>query len=208
MRADDDGGLARADVRERRRARLGRKPPREQRLRDPERVEPAAEILRMLIGEKFRGRHQRDLAAALDGMGRGQRRHQRLAAAHVALDEPKHGLGQLQIRFDLAEHPFLRPGRPKRKRRDQRGFERPGAGQRPAGVVLHPGAQEFEREMMREQFLEGEPTLGGVPSIHQQIDRRVRRRSMHVLQGFAQARQMRIGEHCGGSQSSNSPAAV
>ena len=62
---------------------------------------------------------------------------------------------------------------------------------------------------MREELLEREPPLRRMASIHQQIDRRVGGRAMHVLQGLPQAGQMRaLEERCRGSQSARSPAAV
>ena len=47
---------------------------------------------------------------------------------------------------------------------------------------------------MSQQFLEREPPLGRVAPVEQEIHRRVRRRPVHVLQRFAQARQPQIGE--------------
>ena len=50
---------------------------------------------------------------------------------------------------------------------------------------------------MREEFLEREPPLRGMASIHEQVDRRVGGRAMHILQGLSQAGQMRaLEERC------------
>ena len=76
--------------------------PVEQRHRHAEGLEPAAEILRMLIGQQFGRRHQRDLPAHLNRLSRRQRGNQRLAAAHVALHQAQHGLASIQDRASIS----------------------------------------------------------------------------------------------------------
>ena len=90
--ADDQRGETLANPFEHGAARLAGLPPRQQRHGDPERLEPAPEILRMLIGEQFGRRHERDLPAHLHGLGCGQCGHQRLAATHIALYQAQHRL--------------------------------------------------------------------------------------------------------------------
>ena len=58
----------------------------------------------MLVGEQLGGRHQGYLAIHLDCLGSGERGHERFAAAHVALNQAQHGLGQGEVAFDLGEH--------------------------------------------------------------------------------------------------------
>ena len=96
-------------------ARLPRQAAREERDRKTQRLEPAPEILRMLIGEQFGGRHQGNLAPQLHGLGRRQGRHQGLAAAHIALDQAQHGLseGRISLLY-FTQHPPLRRGQLKR----------------------------------------------------------------------------------------------
>ena len=105
-------------------ARFAGLPPGQQRHRDSQRLEPAPEILRMLIGEQFGRRHQRDLPAHLHGLSRGQRGDQGLAAAHIALHQAQHRRREREIPLDLAQHPLLRPRRAKRQRGQQLRLER------------------------------------------------------------------------------------
>ena len=200
MRADDDGGAPVADVRERRCARLGRLPPR----RAATTSTPSGSNQRRKFCACWSASSS---VGAISATWRPPSTASVAASAATSvLPQPTSpctrrsiGLAQLQVRSTSLEHPLLRPGRPKRQRGEQSRFERAGA-----GAAASPGrrctrrAQQLERELMREQFLEREPPLGRVPPIDQQIHRRVRRRPMHVVQGLAQARQMRIGEHCGG----------
>ena len=98
MRADDERRAALAQRRPNTLARLAGLPARGERDVDPERLEPAAKIVGVLVGQEFRRRHERDLVTGLDGARRGERRHQRLAAADIALHEPQHRLRELKIR--------------------------------------------------------------------------------------------------------------
>ena len=93
MCADDDGRMPGANPLQDGAARLAGLPPGQQRHGNPQRLEPAPKILRMLVGQKFGRRHQRRLPARLHGLRRGQRRNQGLAAAHVALHQAQHRFG-------------------------------------------------------------------------------------------------------------------
>ena len=69
-----------------------------------ERREPALEILRVLLGQQLRRRHERGLQPAADGARGGRGGHHGLAAAHVALHQPHHGpvVGEIAIDFRSA----------------------------------------------------------------------------------------------------------
>ncbi len=149
----------------------------------------------MLIGEQLRRRHQRDLLAGRERGGRGERRDQGLAAADVPLDEPQHRLRQLEVGFDFRERPALRPGQPKRQRREQLLLQLAAAGERPARIALHAPPQQLQRQLVREQFLEREPALRRVATLEQGLDRRVRGRPVHDAQGLAERGQMLVREH-------------
>ena len=164
--------------------------PRGERDLDAQRLEPAAKVARMLVGEKLRRCHERNLPPRLDGAGRRQRRHQRLAAAHIALHQPQHRLRELQVRLDLGEHAFLGARRPKRQGRKETVFERARGHEGPARVVLDTLAQELQRQLVRQKLLESEPPLCRMASIEEQRDRCIGGRPMHVLQRLAQARQL------------------
>ena len=77
---------------------------------DAQRFEPAAEVEEMLLGEDFRGRHQRHLVAGLQRLQGGQRGDHRLAGADVALHQAQHGFGLRQVVGDLGAHAPLRAG--------------------------------------------------------------------------------------------------
>ncbi len=152
----------------------------------PQRLEPAPEVLRMLIGQQFGRRHQRDLALHLHGMSRGERRHQCLAATDIALHQAQHGLRAGEILLDLAQHPLLGRGQPERQGGQQPVFERAVGRERPARIALNALPQELERQLVREQFFEGKPALRRMPPVQQLIDGCVRRRPVHITQGVAQ----------------------
>ena len=64
----------------------------------------------MLRGEDFRGGHQRDLRAVLDGHQRGLHGHDGFAGTDIALQQAAHGLRAAHVGDDLPEHAFLRGG--------------------------------------------------------------------------------------------------
>ena len=55
----------------------------------------------MLLDQKLRGRHQRRLRAGLGGAQHRQQRHQRLARADIALQQPQHGPRRRHVSVDL-----------------------------------------------------------------------------------------------------------
>ncbi len=193
--ADDDRRRALAEFFERGAARGACLPPGQQRHLDPKRLEPAPKILRMLIGEQFGRRHQGDLSPHLHGLSGRKSGHERFAAADVALHQAQHRRRTLEVLLDFLQHPLLRSRGAKRQCSEQCGLQRAGARQRPTRILLDAPAQQFERELVSQQFLEREPPLGRVAPVEQEVHRRIRRRPVHVLQRFAQARQPQIGEH-------------
>ena len=199
MRADDDGGMSGADALRARRSRaLPVCRPGQQRHRDSQGLEPAPKILRMLIGQQFRRRHQRHLPAGLHGLGRGQGRNQGLAAPHIPLHQAQHGFAQPKVALDLEQRPLLRLGQAKRQCGQQLRLEGAVRRQRPAGIALDALPQQLERQLMREQLLEGQSALRRMPPAQQQIHGSVGGRAMHIEQGIAQRRQPRIGQDgCG-----------
>ncbi|CCK09068.1 Transcription-repair coupling factor [Cronobacter sakazakii 696] len=86
---------------------------------NPERREPVAEIVGVLFGEQFRGRHQRRLLAVRDRAQRGKCCHQRFARADIALNQPHHGNIQRHIALDFRHHAHLRAGGFERQRGEQ-----------------------------------------------------------------------------------------
>ena len=117
-------------------------------------------VLKVLLGEHFRGRHQRRLKAALPGKVHGAEGHGGLAAAHVALQQPRHGRVHAQIARHFIECAFLGV-------RGREGQKFPkildvfiGKGQLHARARVR--AQQRERHLIEQQFLKGDaPPRGG-----------------------------------------------
>jgi hypothetical protein len=187
--ADDDGCVTGANARQHGAARLAGLPPAQGGNGDSQGLEPAPEILGMLIRQQLGGSHQCDLAAHLNGLSRGHGRDQGLAAAYVALHQAQHRLRELQIVFDLDQHPLLRLRHAKRQRGEQAGLEGTCRTQWPTGIALYALAQQFERKLMGEQFFERQATLRRMPPAEQQFHRGVGRRPMHIAQRVAQGGQ-------------------
>ena len=59
------------------------------------------DALEVLAGENFRRCHHRALRAGLDSNGHGEKRHDGLAGADIALQKPQHPLWLGQISLDL-----------------------------------------------------------------------------------------------------------
>ena len=69
----------------------------------------------MLHGQNFGRRHQRDLVAVFDDDRRGFERHDRFAAADVALQQAVHRERPLEIAGNFREHALLRRRRLERQ---------------------------------------------------------------------------------------------
>ena len=64
----------------------------------------------MLLGEQLGRGHHRRLIAVLDRLEHRPQRDHRLAAAHIAHQEPVHLLGPRHIGADIIQGAALRPG--------------------------------------------------------------------------------------------------
>src|SRR5262249_22626661 len=87
--------------------------PREQFDAVRRQAEPAPNVAGVLFGQNFRRRHQRRLVAVLDRDDHRLNRDNRLAAAHVALQQAVHRLVAGHIVDDLFQRPLLGLGRMK-----------------------------------------------------------------------------------------------
>ncbi len=74
---------------------------------DRQSVEHAGDGGEVLAGQNLRGCHHAGLEAVVDGQQHRHQRHHRLAAAHVALQQPVHLAARHGVAPDLADHPFL-----------------------------------------------------------------------------------------------------
>src|SRR5476649_608132 len=59
-----------------------------------QRLEPRTQLARVLFSEDFGRCHQRRLITSVDGLRGGERRHNRLSAAYVALQQALHWVRQ------------------------------------------------------------------------------------------------------------------
>ena len=84
-----------------------------------QRLQPGREALIVLPRQDLGRGHQRDLPARTHRHHRRQCGNDRLAAAHVTLQQPVHGLLPRQVGRDLVTYPALRPGERKRQRGQQ-----------------------------------------------------------------------------------------
>ena len=134
----------------------------------------------VLAGEDFGGRHQRGLRAGLDRAQHGQHRHQRLAGADIALQQPQHAPRRGQVGVDLGQRVHLRLRRRPAERRQRLRPQRAVARQCPARPVAHPPAHEGERDLPGQQFVIGQPPP--------RAWRRRRRRGVQQAQRLGEAR--------------------
>ena len=159
-----------------------------------QRLQPLDELAEMLLGQDLGGRHQRALPAGVHGHRRRQRRHHRLARAHVALQQAVHGDGPGDVGFNFGHHALLGAGQLEGQRGQQlhgqavsRGLQR-GRGQRGAfGLRLQL------RNLLGQQFFELQALPGRVAVVFQRCHGLVGARLVQQAQGLAQRRQ--TGRH-------------
>ena len=161
----------------------------DQQRREAERREPAPEILGVLLGEELGRRHECRLAARLDDIGRGERGDDGLARADVALHEAQHRVWRREVAAHFRNDAALRAREREAGAREQALRERAARGDRPGGVAADEVAQPAQRQLVREQLLEGEAALRRVSARLEHGQLRVGRRPMHVLQRLVQGRQ-------------------
>ena len=131
----------------------------------------------VLLREELRGRHERGLGARGDGDARGERRDDRLAGPHVALEEARHGDALREVGADLGERAALRARERERQRRDPafcRGVV--GAQRQRLGVPAPALAALAERQLEHEKLVEREPS-----PCREEVG--PRRREVHLAEG-------------------------
>ena len=138
----------------------------------------------MLPRQNLGRRHERRLAAGLDHMRGGKKRHHGLAGADVALEEAKHALRLRQIGDDVGDRACLRRGQRIGQRLDDPRAQQTFGGAAAAGAGAHMGAQERQRELARQQFVISEPRPRGAS----RLDILRRGGAMHYAQRVGKAR--------------------
>ncbi len=153
-------------------------------------LEPALEGDEVLLGEDFRRRHQCHLVAGFQCLQGGQGGDHGLAGAHVALDQPQHGLGLAQVVGDLVAHALLRAGGSEAQVLQVLDRQFPGQWQHRGALGAQAVAQTLLGQLVGQQFLERQAVLGPVVPQGQFVDIGVRRRVMQVADRIVQGRQL------------------
>ena len=112
MGADHHRQLARRQLAEHGAPRLGAELTRQPTCLHLQRRQPGTEILEVLFGQQFGGRHHHRLITRLHRLQYRGRRHQGLAGSHVSLYQALHGVGITKVGANLSDDPLLRPGQP------------------------------------------------------------------------------------------------
>ena len=190
VRADDEPGFARRDLREHRVARLALAAAGQPGNGDAERREPADELLQMLLGQDLGRRHQRALPAGVDRARGGERGDDGLARADVALQQAVHRHAAAEVGVDLGADAALRARELERQRATQglvqlavRRRER----RRALALALALGEQL--RELLRQQLVELEALPRGMRSVLERGRGEAGRRLVQMGERFAQGRQ-------------------
>ena len=184
MRADDDVGAAIGHPRQRTLARLALHLAREPLDIQAQRFKPRTEIAQVLFGQQFGRRHQRHLVTAFHGGNSRECRHHRLAAAHIALHEPQHGMRTGEITCHFTADARLGFRQREGQRCQQAIAQGTCAFERRRFTLLHRCPHAPQREMLREQFLERQAFLRRMHAELQLAQIHIRRRPMHVQQGI------------------------
>ncbi len=109
----------------------------------------------MLPRQDFGGRHDRGLGAALDGNQHGEQRHDRLAAADVALEQPEHPRVRGHVVGNLAERLLLGPGQAIGQGLDHRLAEPAVTFDGSPALLLLGGAHQRQGKLVGENFVVG-----------------------------------------------------
>ena len=195
VRAHGDLHRTARQVLQQRSARPAGQPSRQQAHAHAERLEPAEEVPRVLLGEQLGRSHDGRLRAVLDGPQRRERRDHGLAGADVALHEPHHRVLVREVPRDFLPDPALRTGELERQASETSFDEVRARGQRPRVVAIGLLAQQPQADLVREQFLERETPLRRVPALVQRGDVGVRWRPVHVAERRLERRQSNRAEH-------------
>ena len=108
----------------------------------------------MLLGKNLGGRHHGDLPIGGNGAQGGERGHDGLAAADIALQQALHRVRTREVFADLGEHPLLCQSERKGQVGEQARSQGIGTrqGQRAGGGAALP--VQAHRQLLRQQFVE------------------------------------------------------
>ena len=135
---------------------------------DSQGLQQALELEIVLFGEDLCWGHQRRLIPGFHREQHGAQGHQRFARTHVAVQEPVHRPGRLQVRADLSDGPLLRPGQRERQRPVQPVHPLAGAAMRLARLRLLFSAPGGDTELESEKLEQHQVSAGpgqGLPGV-------------------------------------------
>ena len=153
-----------------------------------QRLQPWGEPLIVLPRQDLGRGHQRGLPARTHRHHRRQRGNDRLAAAHVALQQPVHGLLPRQIGRDLVTHAALRTGERKRQRGQQCCLTI-AVDQRLTPLSCPQLARPPQRQLLRHQLFQDDALAGRRAPLQQSVQIGPWWRMMDEPQRFQQRRQ-------------------
>ncbi len=161
-------------------ARRGRRAG-QQRDTKTRRLQQARDVQEVLLGKDLGRRHEGHLQPVLHGHERRQQRDDRLAGAHVALQQPVHRLRALQVVDDLLQRLLLAVRQTERQDLPRR-FADAVVNADGRRLLLGGGGVPSRQDAGLEQegFLEDEAALGGRGKAIQILDSLVRRRKMRA----------------------------
>ena len=139
--------------------------------------------------KQLSGRHERGLQAAAGRRRRRRRGHHRLAAADIPLQQADHRHAAGEIAPRLLQRARLRARQREGQRAEEALREAARIGERRRGIGLQRPPPQLQRQVMRQQLLEGEAPLRRVPSARQLRESRCARRRVHVGERLRQRRQ-------------------
>ncbi len=165
---------------------------------DAERLQPLAEVEKVLLGEDFRRRHQRHLIAGFQCLQRSKGGDHGLAGTDVALHQAQHGFVLGQVIGDLGADALLRAGGAEAEVGEKALWQSLGRWQLWRLLGAYPLAQALQRQLMGQQFLEGQAVLGPVAAFGEFFQIGVGRRTVQVAQGLIQRAEPIITGQLGG----------
>ena len=164
----------------------------------------------MLFSQNFSWRHQCCLKLIVDRLRGSQCRHHGFAAAHIALQQPLHGIGGGQIHAYFFQHALLRRRQRKRECLQQLRGEFARFGKYRRALLATRDLRALHGQLLCEQLIEFHPYPGRVRALNQRIVINVRWRMMkqfdclverHEFEFFAQRIRQRVAGidtgHCG-----------
>ena len=133
---------------------------------DPKRLEQALGAAQVLEREHLGRRHQRALAALLDGADERGERDDGLARADIALEQPLHRLLRIEVAVDRVERTLLRARERERKRLAETRRQLAGRAERDrAAAIIGLAAMAQQRELQQQELLVGQAATRGLERV-------------------------------------------